>query len=154
MCELNLSWGGKCPVLKSLWGHWHSASKRPSLGCSRRDSGWSSCFVSHWSSSVQWPWWLPWWLDNHDDTLGRGSGIKGKGLLLPRVVSCWICSCELQSMLLRRYWTWSAVSFATHLLVAAPTDVVVWVHPNLQSSRTSDRSAQQGAARLVARSTR
>ena len=28
-----------CPVLKSLWGHWHSASKRPSTGCSRRDPG-------------------------------------------------------------------------------------------------------------------
>ena len=28
----------KCPVLKSLWGHWLSASKRPSLGCSRKGS--------------------------------------------------------------------------------------------------------------------
>ena len=87
------------------------------------------------------------------DTLGRGSSITGKGLLLHGVVSCWICSCELQSMLLRRYWTWSAVSFATRLLVAAPTDVVVWAHPNLQSSHTSDWSTQQGAAWLVARST-
>ena len=47
-----------------------------------------------------------------------------KGLLLPEVISCWICLCELQSMLLRRYWTWSAMSSATRLLVAAPTDVV------------------------------
>ena len=119
-----------------------------------RDPRWSSCLASHWSCSVQWPWWLPWWLDNHDDTLGRGSSIKGKGLLLPVIVSCWICSCELQSMLLRRYWTWSAVSFATRLLVAAPTDVVAWAHPNFRSSRTSDWNAQQGAAQLVARSTR
>ena len=28
----------ECPVLKSLWAHWHSASKRPSLGCSRKGS--------------------------------------------------------------------------------------------------------------------
>lgn len=118
-----------------------------------RDPGWPLHLASHWSTGVQWPWWPPWWLDSHDDTLGRDSSIKGKGLLLPKVISCWICSCELQSMLLRRYWTWSAVSFATHLLVAAPTETVAWAHPNFQSSRTSDQSAQQGAARLVARST-
>ena len=46
------------------------------------------------------------------------------------------------------------MSFATHLSVAAPTDVVVWVHPNLQSSHTIDLSAQQVAAWLVARSAR
>ena len=38
MCELNLSWGGKCLVLKSLWGHWHSANMRPNSGCSRKGS--------------------------------------------------------------------------------------------------------------------
>ena len=118
-----------------------------------RDPGWPSCLAFHWSTGVQWPWWPPWWLDSRDDTLGRDSSIKGKGLLLPMVISCWICSCELQSMLLRRYWTWRAMSFATHLLVAAPTETVVWAHPNFQSSHTSDWSAQQGAAWLVARST-
>ena len=118
-----------------------------------KDLGWPSCLASHWSTGVQWPWWPPWWLDSRDDTLGRDSSIKGKGLLLPEVLSCWICSCELQSMLLRRYWTWRAVSFATCLLVAAPTETVVWAHPNFQSSRTSDQSTQQGAAQLVGRST-
>ena len=39
MCELNLSWRGKCPVLKLLWGHWHPASRWPNLGCSRKRSG-------------------------------------------------------------------------------------------------------------------
>ena len=96
-----------------------------------RDLGWPSCLVSHWSTGVQWPWWTPWWLDSCNDTLGRGSSIKGKGLLLPVVISCWICLCELQSMLLRRYWTWRAVSSATHLLVAAPTETVVWSAPQL-----------------------
>ena len=108
--------------------------------------------MSHWSTSVQWPWWPPWWLDSHDYTPGRDSSIKGKGLLLPEVISCWICSCELQSMLLRRYWTWRAMSFATRLLVAAPTETVAWAHPNFWSSHTSDQSTQQGAAWLVARS--
>ena len=126
------------------WNHFGDTGILPARDQVRnaleRDPGWSSCLVSHWSASVQWPWWPPWWLDNHDDTFGRGSSIKGKGLLLPEVVSCWICLCELQSMLLRRYWTWSVVSFATHLLVAAPTDVVAWVHPNLWSSHTSDWS--------------
>ena len=117
-----------------------------------RDPGWPSHLASHWSTGIQWPWWPPWWLDSHDDTLGRDSSIKGKGLLLPKVISCWICSSELQSMLLRRYWTWRAMSFATRLLVAAPTETVAWVHPNFWSSRTSDWSAQQGTAQLVARS--
>ena len=47
------------------------------------------------------------------------------------VVSCWFCSCELQSTLLRRFCTWSAMSFATHLLVAASTKTVVWAYPNI-----------------------
>ena len=118
-----------------------------------RDPWWPSHLASHWSTGVQWLWWHPWWLDSCDGTLGRYSGIKGKGLLLPEVDSCWICSCELQSMLLRRYWTWRAVCFATHLLVAAPTETVAWAHPNYRSSRTSDWSALQGAAWLAARST-
>ena len=93
-----------------------------------RDPGWPSRLAFLWSTTVQWP---PWWLDSHDDTFGRDSSIKGKGLLVVVVVSCWIYSCELQSMLLGRYWKWRAMSFATRLLVAAPTETVARANPNI-----------------------
>ena len=37
--DLLLGLTTKCPVLKSLWGHWHSASRLPNSGCSKKRSG-------------------------------------------------------------------------------------------------------------------
>ena len=40
------------------------------------DPGWSLCLVSHWSTSVQWPWWPPRLLEDSGDTYGRDLSVK------------------------------------------------------------------------------